>query len=64
MNKFIAKNLVYYPVQSLRSQDVKRLYNQVKQNQLKKLDEINYLRDEKLRKIVKTCYEKGTELTK
>ena len=52
MNKYIAKHLIYYPVQRLRGQNVKEYLPLVKDVQYQEPDEINRLRDEKLRKIV------------
>ena len=56
MNKFIAKHLIYFPIQCVRGQKVKEYLPQVKEAQFKSSEEINTLRDEKLRKIIDFAY--------
>jgi phenylacetate-CoA ligase len=56
VNKFIAKHLVYFPVQRLRGQRVKDYLPEVRAVQFQSLDEINSLRDKKLRSVVNYAY--------
>jgi len=56
VNKFIAKHLVYYPIQYVRGQKVKEYLPQVKGLQFLAMDEINGLRDKKLRSIINHAY--------
>ena len=56
MNRYIAKNLVYHPIQYLRGQRVKEYLTQVKKTQFMPLEEMNKLRDEKLKKIINYAY--------
>lgn len=56
MNKFIAKHLVYFPIQYLRRQKVRKYLPQVEKDQHKTLAEIDELRDRKLREIARVAY--------
>jgi len=60
MNKLIAKHIIYYPVQHLRGQNVKRYLPLVQDAQYKDESETDRLRDEKLRKIVAYAYQNIT----
>lgn len=56
MNKFIAKHLIYFPVQSLQGQDIKECLSQVRDAQFKSPNELKTLQDEKLRKLITHAY--------
>ncbi len=56
MHKFIAKHLIYFPVQFIRGQKVKQYFKPVSNAQFKKSYEISVLRDEKLKTIVEFAY--------
>jgi len=56
MNKYIAKNLIYCPTQHFRGQNLKKYFQQVSGVQFKPLNDINTLRDEKLREIINYSY--------
>ncbi len=58
MHRLIAKHLIYFPVQFIRGQKVKKYLTKVNNSQNSKITEINALRDEKLRKIVEFAYSK------
>ncbi len=53
MNPYIAKHFVYYPIQAIRKQKVRKYYPDVYKKQFLRPDEINRLRDAKIREIVK-----------
>jgi phenylacetate-CoA ligase len=57
MHPFIAKNLVYYPVQRLRKQDAGKYLLPAEKIQYCSLEEITTKRDEKLRKLVQHAYD-------
>ncbi len=56
MNQWIAKHLVYYPIQYVRGQKVKEYLPQVRAVQSQTMDEINGLRDKKLRSMIHHAY--------
>ncbi|OPL13838.1 MAG: hypothetical protein AVO38_12770 [delta proteobacterium ML8_D] len=56
MNKYIAKYLIYLPIQYIRGQKVKEYLPMVKKVQFKPVGEIRKSRDKKLRKIVNYSY--------
>ena len=56
MNKFIAKHLIYFPIQYMRRQNIKECLSQVMDVQFKSLHEIEALRDEKLTKLINYTY--------
>ena len=56
MNQWIAKHLVYFPIQRMRGLRVKDYLPQVRAVQFRTIDEISALRDEKLRSIVNYAY--------
>ncbi len=56
MNKIIAKYLFYYPIYSFVGQPVWNYIKEVKKNQFKSLDEIEHLRNEKIKKIIRYAY--------
>jgi len=58
MNNFVAKHLIYFPVQYLRGQRVKEYLKQAKDIQKKDAQQIDSVRDKKLQKIVQCAYEK------
>lgn len=57
MYPFIAKHLVYYPIQYFRGQEVKEYLTMIEGNQFLSLDQIYSIRDEKVRKIVIYAYD-------
>jgi len=56
MNKFIAKNLVYFPVQYLRGLRVKKSIHSIKNNQSLNPNELRKLQNDKLRKLIDYAY--------
>lgn len=56
MNKFIARNFVYFPIQFLRGERVKEYLLQVGPNERLPLDEIEAIQVEKFKKIVAHAY--------
>ena len=57
MNKFIAKHLVYQPLQYLRKQDISPFFKEIESNQYKSQADIEDIRNEKLRAIVNSAYQ-------
>jgi phenylacetate-CoA ligase len=56
MNKYLAKYLVYLPIQLLRGQNIIKYLPIVKDDQYRSLSEINKIRDKKLRKLIETAF--------
>jgi len=56
MNQWLAKHLVYFPIQRMRGQKVKEYLPQVRAVQFQSLDEINALRDKKLGRVLNYAY--------
>ena len=52
MNSFIAKNFVYFPVQSLRGLKVKKYIKNTKNNQFLSSDELQKLQNHKLKRLL------------
>ncbi len=56
MNKYIAKYLVYQPLQFLRKQDPRPFLEELESNQYKTLKEIENIRDKKLERLINSAY--------
>ncbi|MBI3805607.1 MAG: phenylacetate--CoA ligase family protein [Nitrospirae bacterium] len=56
MNKFVAKYLIYFPIQFLRRQNVSRHLSQVSGLQYKSPHEIEALRDAKIERLIRHAY--------
>jgi len=56
MNKWIAKYILYYPIQYLRRQKVYAYLPDVIKNQKLSINELANIRDEKIREIIKIAY--------
>jgi phenylacetate-CoA ligase len=56
MNKYLAKYLIYLPIQLMRGQNVNKYLPIVKGDQYRTLNVINEIRDKKLRLLIDTAY--------
>ena len=56
MNNFIAKNLIYFPVQYLRGQKVKKYIASFDGIQYQKAEELERIQSEKLKKVINYAY--------
>lgn len=56
MNSFIAKYIIFYPIQYLRNQDVRKYLVSTKNNQYRSSEEIATIRNRKLQKLVEHAY--------
>lgn len=56
MNKVFAKHFIYFPIQCIRGQKVKEYLKKVNDIQYGTIDEINSLKNKKLRKLIQFAY--------
>ncbi len=57
MHQFIAKHIIYYPIQFLRGQRVKKCLHQVMSHQNSSIEELTVIRDRKISNLVNYAYE-------